>query len=128
MGRASMPPSVLSWRNVNWVARNSKASGFSTWIAWVVGVSGREYTTWILNPLGGPANARSPIWLETQNTTAVFRDSGRKERHADGGDPPGNSRATTCKHCALSEAFGPARSNGARTSGLQGAVARTRRT
>ena len=74
-----MPPSVLSWRNVNWVARNSKASGFSTWIAWVVGVSGREYTTWILNPLGGPANARSPIWLETQNTTAVFRDSGRKE-------------------------------------------------
>src|SRR2546427_12767100 len=57
MGRASMPSSVCSWRNVNCVGPNVKAFGFSTSIAWVVGVSGREDTTRILKPLGGPANA-----------------------------------------------------------------------
>src|SRR2546430_12579777 len=57
MGRASMPSSVCSWRNVNWVGPNVKAFGFSTSIAWVVGVSDREDTTLPRKPLGGPANA-----------------------------------------------------------------------
>src|SRR5207245_1890844 len=56
IGRASMPSSVLSWRKVNCVARNAKISGFSSWIAWVVGVSGREDTTRTRKPLGGPSN------------------------------------------------------------------------
>src|SRR2546428_539524 len=51
-----MPSSVLSWRKVNCVARNAKVSGFSSWIAWVVGVSGREDTTRTRKPLGGPSN------------------------------------------------------------------------
>src|SRR3989442_1519512 len=56
IGRASMPSSVLSWRKVNCVARNAKVSGFSSWIAWVVGVSGREDKTRTRKPLGGPSN------------------------------------------------------------------------
>src|SRR5881296_2151011 len=36
IGRASMPSSVCSWRNVNCVGPNVKAFGFSTSIAWVV--------------------------------------------------------------------------------------------
>src|SRR2546422_4871199 len=56
MGRASMPSSVCSCRNVNCVGPNVKAFGFSTSIAWVVGVSGREDTTRLLKPLGGPSN------------------------------------------------------------------------
>src|SRR2546428_109518 len=45
MGRGSMPSSVRSWRNVNCVGPNVEAFGFSTSIAWGVGVSGRESTT-----------------------------------------------------------------------------------
>ena len=60
MGRASIPPSVLSWRNVNCVGRNVKPFGFSTSIAWVVGVSAREDTTRVLKPLGGPTNPSTP--------------------------------------------------------------------
>src|SRR2546422_5494582 len=63
MGRASMPSSVSSWRNVNCVGPNVKVFGFSTSIAWVVGVSGREDTTRILKPRGGPANPSTPMCL-----------------------------------------------------------------
>src|SRR2546425_3456327 len=55
-GRASMPSSVCSWRNVNWVGRNTKSFVFSSSIARVVGVSCREETTWALKPRGGPSN------------------------------------------------------------------------
>src|SRR5437773_783117 len=58
MGRASMPSSVFSWRKVNWVGRKTNAFGFSIRISWVEGVSGREETTGMRNPLGGSAMRR----------------------------------------------------------------------
>src|SRR3989449_10321278 len=79
MGRASMPSSVSSWRNVNCVGPNVKVFGFSTSIAWVVGVSDREDTTRILKPRGGPANPSTSHVPWGRNATAVFRDSDRKE-------------------------------------------------
>src|SRR2546425_2973377 len=75
MGRASIPSSVCNWRNVNWVGPNVNAFGFSTSIAWVVGVSDREDTTRILKPRGGPANTQSSICLGFRNTMDVFGDS-----------------------------------------------------
>src|SRR2546428_2222631 len=75
MGRASMPSSVCSCRNVNCVGPNVKAFGFSASIAWVVGVSGREDTTRVLKPRGGPANPSTSHMPWGRNTTAVFRDS-----------------------------------------------------
>ena len=63
MGRASIPSSVFSCRNVNWVGRNAKVFGFSTSIARVVGVSGREDTTRAFKPLGGPTNALTCLSL-----------------------------------------------------------------
>src|SRR5439155_4543771 len=78
MGRASIPSSVCSWRNVNCVGPNVKAFGFSISIAWVVGVSGREETTRILKPRGGPANLHLQCALGW-NTTAVFRDYDRED-------------------------------------------------
>jgi hypothetical protein len=47
-----MPSSVNNCRKVNWVGPNVSAFGFSTSIAWVVGVSCREETTGSLKPLG----------------------------------------------------------------------------
>src|SRR5207249_3400396 len=95
MGRASIPSTVLSWRNVNWVGRNTKAFGFSTSIARVVGVSCREDTTGTLKPLGGPPNAHASCLLQGWNTTAVFGDSDRE-----GSVTPNiileSWRATTC--------------------------------
>src|SRR5437667_6199620 len=55
IGRASIPSSVFSWRNVNWVGRNVKAWGFSSSIARVLGVSQRDSTTRVRNPRGSPA-------------------------------------------------------------------------
>src|SRR5881397_2495740 len=80
MGRASMPSSVCSWRNVNCVGPNVKAFGFSTSITWVVGVSDRADTTLILKPLGGPAKASTSNVPRGRSTTAVFRDYDRDER------------------------------------------------
>src|SRR2546428_14150457 len=79
MGRAPMPSSVCSCRNVNWVGPNAKAFGFSTSIAWVVGVSDREDTTRALKPRGGPAKPSTSNMPWGRNTTAVFRDSDREE-------------------------------------------------
>src|SRR5439155_9333337 len=66
------PPSVCSWRNVNCVGPNVKAFGFSTSIAWVVGVSGREDTTRLLKPRGGPANPRPPMCLGARTRLPYF--------------------------------------------------------
>src|SRR2546430_16465370 len=55
MGRASIPSSVFSWRNVNWVGRKVKAWGFSSSIARVLGVSDRDVTTRVRKPRGGTA-------------------------------------------------------------------------
>src|SRR5213593_1249837 len=79
MGRASMPSSVCSCRNVNCVGRNVKPAGFSGSIARVVGVSGREDTTRVRKPRGGPANASTSDVPWGRNATAVFRDSDREE-------------------------------------------------
>src|SRR5207247_6698130 len=76
MGRASMPSSVFSWRNVNWVGRKVNAWGFSNSIARVVGVSDRDATTRVRKPRGGPATAWTSIG--TRNTMAVFRDLERE--------------------------------------------------
>src|SRR5881397_2327922 len=73
MGRASMPSSVCSWRNVNCVGRNVKPAGFSGSIARVLGVSGREDTIRVRKPRGGPANP-STSSARLRNPTAVFRD------------------------------------------------------
>src|SRR5256885_5387590 len=79
MGRASIPSSVFSWRNVNWVGRKVKAWGFSSSIARVLGVSDRDATTRVRKPRGGPATAWTSIaW--SRYTMAVFRDL---EREAD---------------------------------------------
>src|SRR5436309_7186940 len=79
MGRASMPASVCSWRNVNCVGRNEKPAGFSGSIARVLGVSAREDTIRVRKPRGGPANASTSIVPWGRNATAVFRDSGPRE-------------------------------------------------
>ena len=60
IGRASMPCSVNNCRKVNWVGPNMKAFGFSSSMAWVVGVSCREETTRSLKPLEGPT-IRGPL-------------------------------------------------------------------
>src|SRR5947209_6192034 len=79
MGRASMPSSVCSCRNVNCVGRNVKPAGFSGSIARVLGVSAREDTIRVRKPRGGPANASTSNLPWGRNTTAVFRDSDREE-------------------------------------------------
>src|SRR5207247_3065596 len=58
MGRASIPSLVFSCRKVNWVGRKTNAFGFSIRISWDEGVSGREETTGMRNPLGGSAMRR----------------------------------------------------------------------
>src|SRR5438552_10897733 len=73
MGRASIPSSVFSWRNVNWVGRKVKAWGFSSSIARVLGVSDRDATTRVRKPRGGPATL-APRLLGARYTMAVFRD------------------------------------------------------
>src|SRR3989454_8126007 len=75
MGRASMPSSVCSCRNVNCVGRNVKPAGFSGSIARVLGVSAREDTIRVRKPRGGPANASTSDVPWGRNATAVFRDS-----------------------------------------------------
>src|SRR2546425_1449733 len=75
MGRASMPSSVCSCRNVNWVGPNVKPAGFSGSIARVLGVSAREDTIRVRKPRGGPANASTSNVPWGRNATAVFRDS-----------------------------------------------------
>src|SRR5436853_7202301 len=77
MGRASIPASVFSWRNVNWVGRKVKAWGFSSSIAWVLGVSDRDATTRVRKPRVGPATL-GPRLLGAQYTMAVFRDLERE--------------------------------------------------
>src|SRR5437016_7208251 len=77
MGRASIPSSVFSWRNVNWVGRKVKAWGFSSSIARVLGVSDRDATTRVRKPRGGPATLGPPL-LGARYTMAVFRDLERK--------------------------------------------------
>src|SRR5439155_25879027 len=77
MGRASIPSSVFSWRNVNWVGRKVKARGFSTSIARVLGVSDRDATTRVRKPRGGPATLR-PRLIGARNAMAVFRDLDRE--------------------------------------------------
>src|SRR3989441_7878718 len=72
MGRASIPSSVFSWRNVNWVGRNAKAFGFSTSIERVLGVSCREDTTLPLKPRGGPANPTElPLGWEPEHDRCI---------------------------------------------------------
>src|SRR5207245_7797800 len=75
MGRASIPSSVCSCRNVNCVGRNVKPAGFSGSIARVLGVRAREDTIRVRKPRGGPANASTSDVPGGRNATAVFRDS-----------------------------------------------------
>src|SRR2546422_8410836 len=79
MGRASMPSSVCSCRNVNCVGRNVKPAGFSGSIASVLGVSGREDTIRVRKPRGGPAKYSTSDVPRGRNATAVFRDSDTEE-------------------------------------------------
>ena len=79
MGRASMPSSVCSCRNVNCVGRNVKPAGFSGSIARVLGVSAREDTIRVRKPRGGPANASTSDVPWGRNAIAVFGDSDREE-------------------------------------------------
>src|SRR5712692_4858304 len=86
MGRASMPSSVCSCRNVNCVGRNVKPAGFSGSIARVLGVSAREDTIRVRKPRGGPANASTSKLPWGRNTTAVFRDSDHEKATQQRGD------------------------------------------
>src|SRR5947209_2600880 len=79
MGRASMPSSVCSCRNVNCVGRNVKPAGFSGSIARVLGVSAREDTIRVRKPRGGPAKPSTSHVPWGRNATAVFRDSDHEE-------------------------------------------------
>jgi hypothetical protein len=70
-----MPSSVNNWTKVNWVGRNMKAFGFSSWTAWVVGLRCREEITGSLKPLGGPTKGASlrPRQDATAGSRAAFR-------------------------------------------------------
>src|SRR5437870_13626890 len=77
MGRASIPSSVFSWRNVNWVGLKVKAWGFSTSIARVLSVSDRDATTRVRKPRGGPATL-GPRLIGARDAMAVFHDLDRE--------------------------------------------------
>ena len=87
IGRASRPCSVNNCRKVNWVGRNMNAFGFSSSIAWVLDVSGREETTESMKPPEGPTDRGPP--RRRQDTSTGFPDAFRPGSSPAGGPQPG---------------------------------------